>query len=75
LLRDGSWFVIAGINAAVLWPGQEYGHYLVPRSIYFASGVPRVTAVDSYRNFDGGHDDYDLAALPRGDAPELGPQL
>jgi hypothetical protein len=63
LLRDGSWFVIPGVNESVLQPGQNYGHYVVARSIYFAAGVPRVTIIDSYRNFDGGYDDYDLATF------------
>jgi hypothetical protein len=62
-VRDGTWFIIAGINAAVLWPGQNYGHFVVVESLYFTNGTPFVKIADSYRNYDGGSDEYTLNAF------------
>ena len=57
LLRDGSWFIIAGVAEQVLQPGQDYGHYLLARQ-FSGTGV---VVIDSYRLYDGGSDRYDLA--------------
>ena len=56
LLRDGSWFVIAGVAEQALQAGQAYGHYLLARQL---SGSD-IVVVDSYRLYDGGSDRYDL---------------
>jgi len=57
LLRDGSWFIIAGVQEQALQPGQDYGHYLLARQL----DGPDVIVIDSYRLYDGGSDRYSLA--------------
>lgn len=52
--------VIAGIQESVLIPGQNYGHFVVIRSIDAnLDGTAEANIADSYREIDGGTDRYD----------------